>query len=145
MKKRVIKSLNETIMETRTAELPALFNLTKELYKYNTHTLPTRMSMRKITDYIYKNDPDNIFDYLYRLKYNLTVNNCDDALKTVSTINKCDKLFLKSEYIDNTLSDIMTDNLDSTDEFVALVVLIRININSVIRNIIVEMKGNDDV
>jgi len=145
MKKQMIKSLYDTITETRSPELKKLSDFFKEIYKYNVHTLSTEISINKLMGYIYENDTDTIFDFLYRLKYNLLLANCEDALQTVSKLNKNDKLFLKSKYIDKTLSAIMTYNFDNTDEFVELVVLLRLNINYVIKDIIFKMEGNDDV
>ena len=135
MKTKIKNSLDQTLTESRISDLNAIFDFTKMLYLYNAYTISTDLVMDDIVEYIYKNDQDITLDFIYRLKYNIFLNDCEDALNIINTVNYDEHDFLKSKYIDKTLSDIVTNRAESSDNLTELIVVLRLNINYVINKI----------
>lgn len=143
MKTKIKNSIDQTLTESRIIDLDAIFDFTKMLYLYNAYTISTDLVMSSIVEYVYNNDQDKILDFIYRLKYNIFLNDCVDTLNIVDTVNYDEHNFLKSGYLDKTLSGIVTNRAESSDNLAELIVVLRLNINYIMNRITILLEDKD--
>lgn len=128
MKKEIKKALQETIQETN-LEKKALDKFLIQVDNHSLTSFGSKESVTELLSYIYKNEQDDLIDFITLLNINLFHNEVDNDY--ILKVNNVSSKLLKSTPLDTKLRN-MLENDHSEDLFVSLLFIIKTNIQTCI-------------